>query len=98
MYTITEMIMSLLSSFWLWFIGAAIGLGQLLVTGDPLCWRRIIGRALVAGGLGVSAGSLVMLLPDVPYLALMGAAAAAASLGAGAIERLLVALLAKRAP
>lgn len=86
-YTFAE----LMSSAWLWAVGAAVGIGQVLSEGDPLCWRRILGRALVAGGLGVGAGSLLMLLPEMPYVALLGAAAAAASLGAGAIERVLIA-------
>lgn len=86
-------IQDLLASMWLWIIGAAIGVGQVLSEGDPLCWKRILGRALVAGGLGVGAGSLLMFIPDLPFIALLGAAAAVASLGAGAIERLLIALV-----
>jgi hypothetical protein len=71
----------------MWTVGAAIGVGQLLYGDDPLCWRRIVGRALVSGGLATAAGALLVFWADTPGLGMFGVAAALASLGASSIER-----------
>jgi hypothetical protein len=75
---------------WLWTVGAAIGLGQLLASDAPLSWRALIGRAMVSGGLGTAAGLVLLAFETVPLVALFGAAAAIASAGTSAIERLLM--------
>lgn len=75
---------------WLWVLGAAIGLGQLLSSDAPLSVRSAIGRALVSGGLGTASGLIVLAFNDVPPIAMFGAAAAIASLGTSALERLLM--------
>lgn len=77
---------------WLWCVGAAIGLGQLLASDAPLSWRVLIGRALVSGGLGMAAGVALLAFDAVPPVALFGVAAALASMGTSAIERMLIAL------
>lgn len=75
---------------WLWLLGAAIGLGQLLASDAPLSWRTLIGRAMVSGGLGTAAGLVLLAFDSVPMVALFGAAAAIASIGTSAIERALM--------
>jgi hypothetical protein len=75
----------------LWLIGAGIGLGQLLNSKEQLSWRIVIGRALISGGLGAAAGLILLWFDRVPPVALFAAAAAIASVGTTAIERLLIA-------
>lgn len=72
---------------WLAGIGAAIGLGQLLLSDEPLTWRRVIGRAVVTGGLALGAAAALLYFPSLPFPALAGAAAAVASLGTSGLER-----------
>lgn len=69
-----------------WFIGATIGIGQHLLSRDPLAWRVIIGRALSTGGLAVVAGAVLVVHPTMSPLAQMGIAAGIASLGTAALE------------
>lgn len=68
-------------------IGAAIGLGQLLLSDEPLTKRRVVGRALVSGGLGCAAAGALVWTP-LPPIALAGLAAALSSLGTAGLERL----------
>lgn len=69
-----------------WVIGATIGVGQHLLSPDPLSWRIAIGRALSTGGLAVVAGSVLIMHPTLSPLATMGIAAGIASLGTAALE------------
>ncbi len=73
---------------WLAGIGAAIGLGQLLLSDEPITWRRVVGRALVTGGLALGAAAALVWIPGLPFPALAGIAAATASLGTSGLERL----------
>lgn len=68
-------------------IGVAIGIGQLLASGEILTWRIIIGRALSTGGLAMAAGSALAWIPDLPFGGQMGIAALLASLGTSGLER-----------
>lgn len=70
-------------------IGAVIGLGKLLQSGEKISLRLALGRAIVTSGLGVSAFALLVLIPDVPKVALVGVSALLASLGESAVERIL---------
>lgn len=72
----------------LWLIGALIGLGQLLLGDAELRSRRVIGRALVSGGIATAAGAVLVWIPDVSPGAMYGVAAALASLGTSGLERL----------
>jgi hypothetical protein len=76
-------------SAWVWVVGAIIGLGQLLLADDALTARRVLGRAFVSGGLGASASLLLVWYPDATPAALMGLAAALASLGTSGLETVL---------
>jgi hypothetical protein len=67
-------------------IGAVIGMGKLLVENKPFSMRLSIGRALVSGGLGASAGLILTAFPDASPVLLYGTAAGLASMGTSAIE------------
>lgn len=78
-------------------IGAAIGLGQLMLSGEPLTARRVVGRAVVSAGLGLAAGGVLTLVPGLPLIGLCGIAAGLASLGTSGLERLIKRWVDKRA-
>lgn len=80
----------------LWAIGMLIGLGQLLMGPDELSRRRMVGRAIVSGGIASSAGAVLLWIPDMPSTALLGIAAGLASLGTSGIERLLDRIVTRR--
>ena len=69
-------------------IGAAIGIGQLLASNEPMSTRLVVGRALVSGGLGLAAAAILTFLPDLGFYAQMGVGAALASIGTSGVERL----------
>jgi hypothetical protein len=73
---------------WLAFLGAGIGLGQLLNSKEALTPRLVLGRAIVSGGLGASAAVAISFLPAIPFAAQLGLAAALASLGTSAVEKI----------
>ena len=56
---------------------------------ERLTWRIIAGRCLTSAGLGMAAGAVLLIFPGVPLVAQMGVAAALASLGTSAIERII---------
>lgn len=78
---------------WMPFIGAMIGLGQLLSSEEKLTPRIIVGRALSSGGLATGAASLLIWYPDISPVALAGIAAVAASLGTSFLEKMVQRLL-----
>jgi hypothetical protein len=80
---------SLYDTFLLWATGTMVGMGQLLTSTEPLSWRRIAGRALVSGGLGASSSAVMLWLPDMPFPAYLGLAAALSSVGVAGVEKLL---------
>ena len=69
-------------------VGMTVGIGQLLASQETLSWRVVIGRALSTGGLGTVAGIVVIWLPDLTFAGQIGVAAAVASLGTSALERI----------
>jgi uncharacterized membrane protein len=69
-------------------IGAAIGVGQLLASAEPVTTRVLIGRALISGGLGLASAAVLVFIPTVGFYAQMGIGAAIASLGTSMLERL----------
>jgi hypothetical protein len=76
-------------------IGAAIGLGKLLVEDKPFTLRIAVGRALVSGGLGASAGLVLAAYPDASPVLMYGLAAALASMGTSLLELAVVRFVAK---
>lgn len=69
-------------------VGVLTALGQLLASNEKLTPRIIAGRALASIGLSVSAGAILLLMADVPPLALIGLSAGLASLGTSFLEKL----------
>jgi hypothetical protein len=69
-------------------IGATVGLGKLLASEEQLTARKVIGRALVHGGFGCTAGAIGLLFPSADPIMMFGVAAGFASLGNSAIELL----------
>lgn len=67
-------------------IGAAIGLGKLLNSSEPISPRVVVGRALVSAGIGAAAGAGTLLFPNADPLVLYGLAAGTASLGTSGLE------------
>jgi len=78
-----------------WLVGAIIGMGQMLVADKDHKVRQILGQGLVSGGLGASSGALLLLIPDAPILAVLGASAAIASVGYKLLEQMLYKYLSK---
>lgn len=76
-------------ALWLATLGAAVGLGQLLTSKEPLTIRLVAGRALVSGGLGMAAAAIIAIMPALPFAAQLGIAAMFASLGTSALEKFL---------
>jgi hypothetical protein len=70
-------------------IGILMATGQLLASKEKLTARIIIGRCLSSGGIGMSAGIVLIAIPGVPPLAQIGLAAALASLGTSGLERII---------
>lgn len=70
-------------------VGALIGLGQLLLSDEPLTLRRALGRAVVTAGLSLGAATILIAIPGLGTTAIVGVAAAVASLGAAGLERLI---------
>lgn len=68
-------------------IGALIGLGQLFLSDEKITLRRALGRAIVTGGLALSAAAALTYFPGLPTAAIVGLAAAIASMGATGLER-----------
>lgn len=67
-------------------IGAALGLGNLLISEEPLTIRLAIGRMLLGSGASVAAGSIYILFPTIHPLALIGLASLTGLAGAAWVE------------
>lgn len=70
-------------------LGAAIGLGKLLASTEPLTVRLVAGRALIHAGFGATAGATSLMFPTADPLVMFGVASGIASLGNSGIEILL---------
>ena len=81
---------SLLTSMLFAAVGVTIGIGKLMASGEPLSTRLVIGRALGHGGLAMAAGAVLVWIPGLSLIALLGVAAALASLGVSGLERILL--------
>lgn len=69
-------------------IGAVVGLGTYLTEGNKPTARQVIGRCITSGALGASAASVLAWLPELPFVAQCGIAAALASLGTSGLTLL----------
>lgn len=70
-------------------MGAAVGVGHLLNSSETLTLRVVVGRAMTSGGLGMAAAAVLTWLPELSFYAQLGVAAAFASLGTSALERMI---------
>lgn len=69
-------------------VGISIGLGQLLASNERITPRILVGRSLSTGGLAMAAGTVLVWVPDLPFVGQIGVAAALASLGNAGLERI----------
>lgn len=74
-------------------IGAVIGFGRVLSSKERVATRIAVGRILSNTGLAMAAGSVLLVIPGAPLLALFGLAAAIATLGTTVLERWIERLL-----
>jgi len=77
-------------------ISGTLGIGQLLASTDRLTFRLAVGRAIVSGGLGLTAGSLLLLVPNINIVALVGVSCVLVSLGTSALETLFQRIVTKK--
>jgi len=78
-------------------IGVVLAVGQHLKSREPWVWTVVIGRAICTGGVAMSAGAVLVWVPELSILGQVGVAAALASLGTAGLERLLGRVLEGRA-
>lgn len=69
-------------------IGAVIGIGQLLASGDKITARYALGRSILSTGIALSSFSVLAWLPDASPPLLVGVSALMASLGSSGLTML----------
>lgn len=84
----TRFLQDLTTGVLLFLVGAMIGSAQAPGAVGRVTWRKALSRAVTTGGLSLAAGSVLVWLPETSLLALVGLAAALASLGTSGLERL----------
>lgn len=67
-------------------VGAALAVGKLLASNEPLTWRLVIGRALVGAIMSLPAGLILLTVPDIHPLALVAVGAGIGIIGEQALE------------
>jgi len=67
-------------------LGAVIGLGKLLVGGERLTVRILLGRMIIGVGLSSSAGAILIMFKELEPTALIGFASAIGILGQSVLE------------
>lgn len=70
-------------------VGALIGLSRLLVSGEPLSWRLIIGRTILGSAASCLAGFILFQIPNINLVALNAIACGLGILGSTFIEECL---------
>lgn len=70
-------------------LGVILAVGQHLKNREPWIWSVVIGRAICTGGVAMSAGAVLVWVPELSLWGQIGVAAALASLGTAGLERLL---------
>lgn len=74
-------------------LGIVLAIGQHLKNQEPWIWSVVIGRAICTGGVAMSAGAVLVWVPDLPLWGQIGVAAALASIGTAGLERLIIRVL-----
>ncbi len=67
-------------------IGAAIGLGKLMLGSDRITARLVIGRMIMGGAVAPLAAIPLLRFPDMPELVLVGLACALGIMGSAFLE------------
>lgn len=67
----------------------AAGLGNLMAGNEQLTWRKVLGRAISSGALGLAAGTILIKYPDIHPIGLCGLAALLGSFGTSGMERVI---------
>lgn len=71
----------LLQAFLLGLTGMTIGVANLLRSSDSKTFGKIVGHAIIAGGIGMTAGTVLLWFPNTPLVAQLGIAAGLSNLG-----------------
>ncbi|WP_074013865.1 phage holin family protein [Candidatus Sodalis sp. SoCistrobi] len=71
---------------WLLLIGAAIAIGRVLNSDEPITPRLFIARVVLGSATSVAAGAVLILIPGLPVLAVTGLGAALGITGHQAVE------------
>lgn len=71
-------------------LGMILAIGQHLKNQEPWVWSVVIGRSICTGGVAMSAGAVLVWVPDLPMWGQIGVAAALASMGTAGLERMIV--------
>lgn len=69
-------------------IGAAMALGKLLLGGEPITLRLLLGRVLVGAGLSMAATVALAMIPNLSLLTLVGIGSALGIAGQSLLEKL----------
>jgi CHASE2 domain-containing sensor protein len=69
-------------------VGAAIAFGKLLVGSEKVTLRLIVGRLIIGAALSMAAATVLMMVPNVPPMALVGLGSALGILGQAFLEKL----------
>lgn len=77
----------------LFAIGLMIGVVQVASSAEMVPLRRAVAHAVMTGGLAMSASAIRVWFPEADMFTLLGVAAMIASLGATAIQNLLVKMI-----
>ncbi|KAF9396915.1 hypothetical protein CPC16_004248, partial [Podila verticillata] len=67
-------------------IGAVIGLGKMLIGGERIKPRLVIGRVIIGAALAMSAGAVLTAFPNLPPTGLVGIASLFGILGQNMLE------------
>lgn len=68
--------------------GVALAFGKLLVGSEKVTGRRLLGRLILGAGLSVAAAAALLMMPNLPSIALVGLGATLGILGQSCLERL----------
>ncbi|WP_321782308.1 holin [Burkholderia pyrrocinia] len=76
-------------------IGAVIGFGKVLVGGERLRLRLVLGRMIIGAGLSTSAGAALIMFNELSPTALVGVASIIGIMGQQALEVLVQRVIGK---
>ncbi len=83
---INENLAQLLQAFLLGLTGMTVGVANLLRSADTKTLGKIVVHAIIAGGIGMTAGAILLWFPNTPLVAQLGIAAGLSNLGLEGIK------------